>query len=93
MSQFEKAYRYRFYPTKEQEQSLTDTFGCCRVDAADGGGDGGGDTGAEVGHESLTIRSYERSRETMFSRPMGLALWMFHAGSDAGKCSGCALCQ
>lgn len=26
----ERAYRYRFYPTKDQEESLAQTFGCCR---------------------------------------------------------------
>ena len=26
----EKAYKYRIYPNKEQEQIIQETFGCCR---------------------------------------------------------------
>jgi len=26
----ERAYRYRFYPTADQKEQLSKTFGCCR---------------------------------------------------------------
>ena len=30
MSKHKRAYQYRFYPTKEQQQILARTFGCVR---------------------------------------------------------------